>query len=418
MVQLVEGLAQHLSLCRRAFHEGLAEAAALNDAQTRLYRMDVGGAPFHTQTEVLHRHGGMLSAMVSDNFTHDVEGGGYVFLDRDPTWFPLVLHFMRTGIALLPQDAEGCAAVLREARYYSLEGPVRAAWSEERIILMGPSHCVMYNPLQESWERMVGDMGMGVLPNCCSFLAGDRCLFAIVRNEVSQPDPDTDDDDPDTESVFKLCPSTCSWELIASDISDQRYFWWWACDHDHLYRMCELGVQSIGVSTGQLHNLPRPSTERNRGVPCVVDGRLFIIGGGTACVEEYIPMQRRWVYVPDMPSAVSEPIAVAWEGKLLVIGGLITDEKYDEIPISAVLQYDPEDCRWTELPSLRNLTAQYDNCSVAVLGADVWVFGYWVERYNCQSQCWEAMPSPPVSSDAVLMLKVFDPEGASEPWSG
>uniref|UniRef100_A0A7S1NNU3 Rad60/SUMO-like domain-containing protein n=1 Tax=Eutreptiella gymnastica TaxID=73025 RepID=A0A7S1NNU3_9EUGL len=34
----------------------------------------------------------------------------------------MVLHFLRTGVALLPQDIEGRRAVLREARYYNLEG--------------------------------------------------------------------------------------------------------------------------------------------------------------------------------------------------------------------------------------------------------------------------------------------------------
>ena len=37
LVQHVEALAHRLSLCRREFGEGLAEAAALNDAQTELY---------------------------------------------------------------------------------------------------------------------------------------------------------------------------------------------------------------------------------------------------------------------------------------------------------------------------------------------------------------------------------------------
>ena len=96
VAQQVEALVQRLSLCRRAFREGLAEAAALNDAQTGLYRMDVGGAPFHTRTEALHRYGGMLSAMASDDFSHDVDVGGQTFLDRDPRWFPLVMHFLRT----------------------------------------------------------------------------------------------------------------------------------------------------------------------------------------------------------------------------------------------------------------------------------------------------------------------------------
>ena len=58
-----------------------------------------GSAPFPTQAEVVHRHGGKLTAMASDDFSHDVEGGGYAFLDQDPAWFPLVLHFMRAGAA-------------------------------------------------------------------------------------------------------------------------------------------------------------------------------------------------------------------------------------------------------------------------------------------------------------------------------
>ena len=89
-VQLVEDAAQRLALSRGVFREGLAEAETLNAAQSGLYRMDVGGAVFHTRTEVLQRHEGMLSVMASDDFIH-VEGGR--FLDRDPTWFPLVLHF-------------------------------------------------------------------------------------------------------------------------------------------------------------------------------------------------------------------------------------------------------------------------------------------------------------------------------------
>ena len=58
MPQHLEAPAQRLTQCRRAFRERLAEAAALNDAQTRRHRMDVGGTPFHTRTEVLHWHRG------------------------------------------------------------------------------------------------------------------------------------------------------------------------------------------------------------------------------------------------------------------------------------------------------------------------------------------------------------------------
>ena len=126
-VRQVEGLALCLSKHRLAFRESLLEVAAPNDAQSGIYWMDVGGASFHTHQEVLHRHEGMLSAMASNIFTHDPEIQEYMFLDRDPTWFPLVLHFLRTGATPLSEDAAGRVAVFREAQYYCLEKLCQAA---------------------------------------------------------------------------------------------------------------------------------------------------------------------------------------------------------------------------------------------------------------------------------------------------
>jgi len=54
---------------------------------------------------------------------------------------------------------------------------------------------------------------------------------------------------------------------------------------------------------------------------------LFVIGGGTAAVEEYVAAERRWVSVPDMPRAVRWVAAVALEGKLLVIGGYVLPDR-------------------------------------------------------------------------------------------
>ena len=71
-----------------------------------MYQIDVGGVSFHTQTEVLHE--GMLAAMSSENFSNNLD---HMFLDRYPTWFPLVLHFLRTGDALLPECTEELRAL-------------------------------------------------------------------------------------------------------------------------------------------------------------------------------------------------------------------------------------------------------------------------------------------------------------------
>ena len=129
---------------------------------------------------------------------------------------------------------------------------------------------------------------------------------------------------------------------------------------------------------------------------------MFIIGGETASVEEYLASEQHWVFVPHMPGEVSSAAAVALDGKLLVIGGSNagdTDEGF-----SPVLEYNLVDRSWKELPSL--LTAR-SSCAATVLGGDVVVLGGQVgkhvsdsyigsvERYNRQSQCWEAMASLP-----------------------
>ena len=120
---------------------------------------------------------------------------------------------------------------------------------------------------------------------------------------------------------------------------------------------------------------------------------MFVVGGGTTFVEQYVALKRRWVFVRDMPIAPDSAAAVALDGKLFVIGGFNRDLG----TLSAMLEYDPEDGTWKELPGL--LTARY-SCAVTVLGGDIAVVGgrgdHWLtsaERYNHRLQCWEAMPS-------------------------
>ena len=93
-------------------------------------------------------------------------------------------------------------------------------------------------------------------------------------------------------------------------------------------------VQSLNVSTGHWEALPPLSAPRYGATLCVVDGRLFVIGGNTASVEEYIAMERRWVSVLDMPRAVTGAAAVTLDGKLLVVGGWDSSR----FPLTTVLE--------------------------------------------------------------------------------
>ena len=108
----------------------------------------------------------------------------------------------------------------------------------------------------------------------------------------------------------------------------------------------------------------------------------------TASVEEYLVLERRWVSVPDMPTAVTGASAVALNGKLLVIGGRDKNEV-----LSAVLEYNPVDRMWKSLPSLLTVRIR---CAATVLRGDIIVIGgnetgsSSVERYNHLLHHWEA----------------------------
>ena len=86
-----------------------------------------------------------------------------------------------------------------------------------------------------------------------------------------------------------------------------------------------------------------------------------------------------------------------WEGKLLVLGG-VTPAPDDFRDLHAVIEYDPGQRSWKELPSMLQARFYY---AVTVLGGGVVVMGgahpdtKSVERHTRRSQCWGAMPSLP-----------------------
>ena len=85
-------------------------------------------------------------------------------------------------------------------------------------------------------------------------------------------------------------------------------------------------------------------------------------------MEQDVALGQRWISVLDMPRAVAFAATVALDGKILVIGG--TNSEGEDL--SAVLEYNPGDGSWKDLPSL--LTAR-PRCAACVLGVDAVVMG-------------------------------------------
>ena len=89
---------------------------------------------FHTTCSTMKGHGThMLSVLADRQFGIEVDGEGYLFLDRDPAWFSGVLpylrgccHFapdpLRADFTLAVDSALNLTAFLREAQCYQIQG--------------------------------------------------------------------------------------------------------------------------------------------------------------------------------------------------------------------------------------------------------------------------------------------------------
>ena len=422
MMWQVDTLVEDLHSRREAFRGRLGLATALNAAQAGELRcLDVGGARFHTHDEVLHCRSGMLSVMMSDAFPGGHSDEGWLFLDRDPQWFPLVLHFLRTGTAWVPDDEAGRQGVFHEARYYGLEGLLRAAGPRRaQVVVVGERRqdwhlpcgfmAEMYDPARRSWGRLECPRVHADCPLAMYFVAGAGSVVVVTH-----ADPECDD-----FQIVEFCPSTgerCRWHWDPTTDEFRgsgRYGHnglpfedWCTTFHDgQLYTLIGYGdwreVQALSMATGRWRSLPPLLVPRRGAAACMVGGQLLVVGGWQESDdtwwqsgEEYVAAEERWKYLPEMPRPVSYATAVAWEGQLLVIGGIHDNSGW---PSCAVAAYDPVSRKWRDLPGMTN--PRY-LCAAVVVDGDVLVMGgqngktvdeRTVERYSAQSHRWEAMP--------------------------
>jgi len=102
--------------------EELKETSGKNPAKqnSRIVTLNVGGAKFVTTLETLQAPtSAFFSAMFSGNFKSvDVDGG--CFIDRDPTYFPVILSFLRSNKFPELATKQEIAGVLDEAQFYGI----------------------------------------------------------------------------------------------------------------------------------------------------------------------------------------------------------------------------------------------------------------------------------------------------------
>lgn len=129
-----------------------------------------------------------------------------------------------------------------------------------------------------------------------------------------------------------------------------------------------------GGSPGDLAPLPEPRTEV---AGTAWDGRI-VVGGGllpdrsaTARIDLYDPDTDAWERLPDMPRALHHHGYVVVDGELWVVGGYETvDDQW--VPTDRVWRLAAPDADWVQGPSL---TVPRGGLAVVATGSQVWAIG-------------------------------------------
>ncbi|MFC1713158.1 sigma-70 family RNA polymerase sigma factor [Candidatus Poribacteria bacterium] len=154
---------------------------------------------------------------------------------------------------------------------------------------------------------------------------------------------------------------------------------------------------------------------------CVMDGIIYVFGGEdlvrtTSTVHAYDPVTDEWEKKADMPTARSYAAASAVDGKIYVIGGgwpvgFSTVEEYDPVTDTWVKKADmPATAEWS--------TSVVDGKIYAIGGSPA--NGYRVEVYDPAIDKWEKkadMPTPRVNlSSSVVGGKIYAIGGTDAMW--
>lgn len=96
--------------------------------QKGVVKLNVGGRMYITSAYTLSRdQESMLATLVSGRYSVDRQPDGSIFIDRDGTHFRYILNYLRgdRGVDSLPDNWTEQHQLLKEAKYYKLEGLVK-----------------------------------------------------------------------------------------------------------------------------------------------------------------------------------------------------------------------------------------------------------------------------------------------------
>ena len=187
-----------------------------------------------------------------------------------------------------------------------------------------------------------------------------------------------------------------------------------------------LGLASVGLAAEDtwIYRADMP-TARTWAGGCVIDGKIYVIGGGTSAssvtsaVEVYDPIVDTWTKLANMPSGRCFHATCTFDGKIYVFGGV--SPGVFSTAKNNVYVYDPQIDTWTQKADMPNANAHR---GIAVVDGTIYLIGGGPVglnlAYNPITESWTQKADMPTArtnlSACVVDGKIYAIGGATEDW--
>ncbi|KAK4514213.1 uncharacterized protein ATC70_001801 [Mucor velutinosus] len=149
---------QHIIVEKQLFHKEQSIIKEIKRFQDEKIKLNVGGQLFETSLTTLRKDpNSMLASMFSEDRTIQPDADNSYFIDRDGTYFRLVLNYLRdlripAGII---DDPKIMDELMQEARFYRLNDLLKLKWNNLPVITQDELHHLYPPPPRNANEIMI-----------------------------------------------------------------------------------------------------------------------------------------------------------------------------------------------------------------------------------------------------------------------